>query len=280
MAAAEDVPWSRHTPWRQGQVLKPQAVEALGLAAQYAGQDVRMVVVTHDCDLANENLNMEPDVEVLVARVVAAASGNLTWGKNPRKLHLPVQGSAGVEVLELVQTERVRIEKIRLAHHLPSTDYSMGPESLATLRSWLASRYNRAAFANEFVTRLHSAKAADRLAKLLEPEGALISFVYFRVEGGHTVERVQGDPYVFDIVLVFTPGLDAEQSADAADALAAKVEADLQTRLADPSRIRLKSCFALSEDDVTVGQARLLTQWRLEYMTQRAAEPQPGPPDV
>lgn len=280
MTQGAQVHWGRDTPWRQGHILPPDAVAALGLDTQYLADDVRMVVVTHDCDLANDNLDVEPEVELLAARVVAEASGNLTWGKNPRKLHLDVRRGAGDEVLELVQTKKVRVDKVLLAHYSPSMDYCMGPKSLATMRSWLASRYNRAAFANEFVDRLKLAKADERLARLLQPHGALISFVYFQVDGGHTVERHLGDPYIFDIVLVFAPGDDAEKSADAADELAQMVATDLQKRLKDPSLVILRSCIALGEDDVTVGQARLLTQWLLEYMTQRADEPQLGPPSL
>jgi hypothetical protein len=35
-------------------------------------------VVSHDCDLANADLNAEPDVVVIVGRVVTAADGNFS----------------------------------------------------------------------------------------------------------------------------------------------------------------------------------------------------------
>ena len=41
------------------------------------------------------------------------------------------------------------------------------------------------------------------------------------------------------------------------------------------NEIALKDCMSISEDDLSVSQARLLTQWRLEYMTIRAEEEQP-----
>ena len=41
--------------------------------------------------------------------------------------------------------------------------------------------------------------------------------------------------------------------------------------------ITLKQCMSISEDDLTVIKARLLTQWRLEYMTIKADEDQLGP---
>lgn len=280
MAEGADQPWTRHTPWRQGHVLPPEALTHLELVEAGQAEGARTVVISHDCDLANDDLNAEPDVEVLVGRAVPALNGNYAWGKSPRTLHLPVQKGAGTEVLELVQTTKRCVPKTELAKFVPSAEHVMDPKSLSTLRSWLGIRYNRAAFADTFVERLSAAKADERLAQLLKSSGDLISFVFFRMEGEHTVERQDGDPYLFDIVLVFPPGDDADASADRAEALAEKVEADLQGRLKEPLALVLRSCMAISEDDITVAQAKVLTQWRLEHMTLRSVEPQPGPPGV
>lgn len=280
MAEGADPSWTRDTPWRQGQVLPSEAVVHLELASADAVEGVRVVVISHDCDLANDDLDVEPEVEVLVGAVVGALNGNFAGGKSPRTLHLQANRPGGAEFLELVQTAKRHVPKIELAKFLPSAEHSMDQRGLSTLRSWLATRYKRAAFANAFVARFQVAEAEQRLAKLLKSSGDLISFVYFQIEGGHTLERAEGDPYHFNVVLVFTPGDDAEASAERAEALAEKVEVELQGRLKDPSRMVLKSCFSISEDDVTVGRAKLLTQWRLEHMTLRADKPQPGPPDL
>jgi hypothetical protein len=42
--------------------------------------------------------------------------------------------------------------------------------------------------------------------------------------------------------------------------------------------IALKGCMSISEDDLTVSKARLLTQWRLEYVTLKADDDQVGAP--
>lgn len=280
MAEGADQPWTRHTPWRQGHVLPQDAVVQLGLVEAGRADSARAVVISHDCDLANANLNAEPDVEVLVGSVAAALNGNFAWGKSPRTLHLSVQKGAETEILELVQTSKLLVPKTALAKFAPSAEHAMDQKSLSTLRSWLGTRYNRAAFADTFVRRLGAAKADERLAQMLKSSGDLISFVFFKMDGGHTVERQDGDPYTFGIVLVYPPGEDADASADRAVVLAEEVKADLQGRLKDPSALVLRSCIAISEDDITVAQAKVLTQWRLEHMTLRADEPQPGPPQV
>ncbi len=280
MAEGADQPWTRLTPWRQGHVLPQDAVVQLGLVEAGRADSARAVVISHDCDLANANLNAEPDVEVLVGGVAAALNGNFAWGKSPRTLHLSVQKGPGAEILELVQTSKFLVPKTALAKYQPSAEHSMDQQALSTLRSWLATRYNRAAFADTFVNRLGAARADERLAQLLKSSGDLISFVFFKMEEGHTVERPDGDPYIFDIVLVFPPGEDAEASAERADALAETIESALQERLKEPTALVLRSCMAISEDDITVARAKVLTQWRLEHMTLRADEPQPGPLQV
>lgn len=272
--------WTRVTPWRQGHVLPPDAIIALGLAGTEQVEQTRGVVISHDCDLANDDLNAEPDVEILIGQVVAGLNGNFAWGKSPRTLHLSMARAAGPEFIELVQTRRCTIPKSELAKFTPSGDHTLDQRGLSTLRSWLSSRYNRAAFADTFVNRFRSEKGEERLVNLLKSSGDLISYVYFNIEGGHTVERDPGDPYAFSVVLVFDPGADEEVSADRADELAEKVEAELRKRLKDPGLLVLRSCFAQSEADITVYQAKLLTQWRLEHMTTRADEPQPGSPEL
>jgi hypothetical protein len=130
---------------------------------------------------------------------------------------------------------------------------------------------------------MKATKADARLSKVIEPSGALISFIYFKLDDGPMVERVEGDPYELSIVLVYPPGDDPDEAADQADELAQKVFADLEKRLPHSDekpnqQIVLKSCFAVSEDEVTVAKSRLLAQWRLEYMSLRAEDDQLGPP--
>jgi hypothetical protein len=120
-------------------------------------------------------------------------------------------------------------------------------------------------------------KVDEKLAKKLEPHGALISFVYFDLDDGHALERPDGEPYELSIVLVYPPGDDAEASADAADKLAETVQEACEARLMDKKQINIKRCFAISEDDLPVSRARVLTHWRLEHMTLRADGDHPGP---
>jgi hypothetical protein len=75
-----------------------------------------------------------------------------------------------------------------------------------------------------------------------------------------------GEPYELRIVLAYPPGDDAEASAEAADDLAEALKEDCE-ELQDKKQIIVKGCIAISENDLTVSRARVLTHWRLEHMT-------------
>jgi len=277
MAGAGPNQWSRETNWRQGSVLPVAAAQTFSFI-EPGDANGCVVVISHDCDLANANLDVEPDLEVIVGRIVPAADGNFTWGKAPRSLHYTAHRDGIPVVIELVTTSKRLVRKADLAPLSPDPAFVLDGRGLAVLRSWLGARYNRAAFPDAFVNRMQSTKADAKLAKALEGSGHLISLVYIDLDGGAQIEREAGDPYELSLVLVFSPGDDPVTAADSADELADEVEAAVRARLKDPKKLVLKACLAISEDDLTVSRARVLSRWRLEYMTLRADDEQLGPP--
>ena len=275
--------WTRDTPWRQGHLLTAEAIKALGLSHPETPDSTCVVVISHDCDLANDALQIEPDVEVIVGRHLPKGDGNYFWAKAPRTLHIDVLQNDIAAVVELVATAKRFIPKQALAAFSPDPAYSFPGKSLSALRSWLGIRYNRAAFPDPFVDRLSQSKVDKRLAKIIEPVGNLLSAVYFDVDGGQEIDHSDGSPYELKIVLAYPPGDDPEQAADEVE----KLEADIQDLFSKKhfdqatgkwNGVALKQCMSISEDDLRVSRARLLTQWRLEYMTLKADEGHPGAP--
>lgn len=234
-----------------------------------------VVVISHDCDLANDDLSAEPGVEAIVGRTVAALNGNFAWAKAPRTLHATAKREDQALAIELLATRKVTLPKDQLAAFEP--DPSIRLDSVEVLRSWLSSRYRRAAFPDTFVNRMGETKATERLAKIVEKYGATLSFVYFTVDAGEIVERAAGDPYDLSIVLVYPPGKEPDATAEIADKAATELDTALRSCFAKDKAIALNRCFAMSEDDLPVSKARELQQWRLEHMTFRATKPQPAP---
>lgn len=274
--------WTRASPWRQGHVLPNEAVQTLGLTHPEVPEATCVVVVSHDCDLANDNLHSEPDVEVIVGCRLEEANGNYLWAKAPRTLHIEALHNGNVAVIELTATAKRVVPKLRLAAFTPDNAYCLSGKSLAVLRSWLAVRYSRAAFPDPFVKRLNEAKVNKRLIKLMEPFGQHISALYFDVDGGRELDHSDGSAYELQIVLAYPPGDDPEETASKVESLERLIEQLFASEYFDSSRetwegIALRGCVAISEDDLTVSKARLLKQWLLEYLTLKADDEQPSP---
>lgn len=275
--------WTRQTPWRQGHILTGEAAKILGLQHPQSPQETCVVVIGHDCDLVNDALQIEPNVEIIVGRCLTKGDGNYFWARAPRTLHFDALKNGAPVVIELVATAKDQVEKQALAAFAPDSAYVINGQSLSALRAWLAVRYNRTAFPDHFVNLL--SKANKGMVKLIAPMGNLLSAVYFDLDRGQKCDHSDGSPYELNIVLVHPPGDDPDATADQVDTLATNIADLFGEKYYDKnsgqwSSIALKSCIAISEDDLTVSQARLLKQWRLEYMTLKAEEEQPGPSPV
>ena len=61
--------WTRNALWRQGHALRSGATAALGLKNAIDESATLVVVISHDCDLATDDLDVEPDVEVVLIRL-------------------------------------------------------------------------------------------------------------------------------------------------------------------------------------------------------------------
>ncbi len=276
--------WTRDTPWRQGHVLTAEAAQSLGLSHPESPDSTCVVVISHDCDLANDALQIEPDVEIIVGRYLHKGDGNYFWAKAPRTLHIDAQKNDAAVVVELVATAKQLIPKQALAAFAPDAACSIPGKSMSALRSWLGVRYNRAAFPDPFVSRLSQFKVDKRLAKIIEPVGNLLSAVYFDVDGGKEIDHSDGSPYGLKIVHAYPPGEDPEHAADEVEKLETAIVDLFEDKHFDKTTgnwngIALKQCISISEDDLPVSKARLLTQWRLEYMTLKSDEEQPGAPE-
>lgn len=253
--------WNRDTPWRQGSALPADAIRALGLAHPDAPDAICVIVISHDCDLANDDLQIEPDVEVVIGCHPQKTDGNYFWAKAPRTLHLEVFRGGEPTTVELIATAKCLVPKRALAAFAPDATYSFSGKSLSALRSWLGVRYNRAAFPDPFVSRLSKSRVDKGLAKLIEPTGKFLSAVYFNVDDGKEVDRSDGSAYDLKIVLAYAPGDDPEQTADEAEKLETSIDALFSQKYFDSAAgdwngIALKACMSISEDDLPVSKAR------------------------
>ncbi|MEQ9107800.1 MAG: hypothetical protein RLO04_10070 [Limnobacter sp.] len=266
----------RSSPWRQGSVLGPNSVALLGLELSPGAV---LVVISHDCDLAEQSTAREPNVELILGELKPSANGSLKFGKSPRTLHLSYQNPEGMEIVVELSATKKRIEE-RTAwffEHQPDANYWLTPQNIGVLRSWLSTRYERAAFSNSFVTRMSIGKTAEALANKFKNDDC-VSQIYFNVDKGQEKELDDAEQtHTLEIVLAYLPGSDPEQNEYKAEKVAEEVEELFTKNFFDAQQgfwkfIRLKSCMAISEDDVTISLTRKLSEWRLEYLSHRNPE--------
>lgn len=270
--------WNRDTLWRQGHLLGNDAIEALGLHHAVAPDQTLVVVASHDCDLAQAP-DGEPIVEVVVGRLVTDKDGNCTHAKNARKLQVEFAGAV-LFWAEFEATAKLSIEKHILNDYVPRPEAHLSPENHAIFQMWLASRYRRSVFSDEFERRLTSKefKLHEKIAKAVKPHGELIAGVFFDVDEGAEVARDgPDDTYTLDITILHAADPDFEAAEKAAVAAAKAIEKAFKDKLFDPTKIwqhiELRSCDPVSESVLTYQQFKQLKRWRLEHIS-LAAEPQ------
>jgi hypothetical protein len=271
--------WSRQTPWRQGHVLPDEAILALGLSSTKP-HPIIAIVVSHDCDIAQDP-SVEPDVEVLLGCKVLVPDGNFTHAKNPRKLHLPLLSDKSNFYCELVATEKKLVKKEDIGKFCPDPSVSVLPRDRSTLQHWLAARYRRTAFPDEFDRRLNKCGLPKKLADILGPLGEHVFAVFFDVDEGDDVVRDGADdPYSLRIDLLYSTMSDPLLSEKAATKAASEISDVFKKKFFVESagtwkNIELIDCSAISDEVMTYKMSLFYKRWNADYISFRSDPPQP-----
>lgn len=275
--------WTRQTPWRQGSLLPSIATDALSLHHHLEAKNTLVIVASHDCDLAQAP-STEPRVEVIVGRRINIANGNYTHAKTARTLHLSFEGDSTFWA-EFSAIEKKTISKIELAHYFPR-DGRLTEESKMTFQRWLASRYHRAAFPDEFERRLiKETRLAESIAKAVKPTGIHITAVLFDVDEGEENDRTgPNDVYRLDITLLYGVANDGNESKSVAEAAKDAIIKAFKGKLYDETSknwkfIELRYVDVISEEAFTYRQFTLMKRWRLDHASLGGDPQQPIPPN-
>lgn len=263
--------WTRKTPWRQGAVLPPEAAVSLGLVApEQAGQAV-VVVISHDCDLVIDNLEVEPYVEVIVGGRMDKLDGNFTAAKSTRKLHLEIGEAEPHVMVELVAIRKAVLPKEKLADFEPDPSLAVTGKNLPALQAWLADRYRRSAFPDELVKRLEPVESVFSKAVKKSTSEILGLFIDYDPEEDGLSED---EPYQI-VLLVVYDGDTAEAEAKAL-AVADTLTAAFKQHYLDNGKWRLlelQQCTALSDTEFTLRDVLQTKRYRLEYLSYRQDPP-------
>lgn len=263
----------RDTDWRQGDLLTREAAAALGLVAA-VDEERRVIVITHDCDLPHGS---ELCVEVIVAEMVVKEDPQLSYAKNPRRLHLAYEGiNAAPLILELRHGDRRSVPKGDFAERAVK-DHSLALpiDAKRALKQWLAARYGRPAFPNEFEERLRKGKIERKIAKILEPDAKYLVGLFFDLGEQRGTEAVEGEPYALSVSVVYDANEGGADARGAAERVAMQLRELFENTYGKPdvaTEIALDACEAVADTYLTLADLRRVDQWRLEYISLRDGE--------
>lgn len=260
---------ARNINWRQGDIVSTSDLRRLVPQADL-GDTAVGVVVSHDCDLA-ASLDKEPYAEIIPARPIERL-GQDSHAKTARRLHLQYETQAAPTYYELLAIEKLTVPKAELLALDAKMDSELPRTGRRILQRWLALRYDRDAFPENFEKRLRQTSKAgkkslvDLIAKALDSVGEHVRAVYFDLDGGEDHERVDvSDLYHLGVVVLYVANLEDDTAYDEATEAASRIE----EILGDAEGIALTYCNAVSDSAMSLQEAIRLKEWRLEYLSYR-----------
>lgn len=174
--------------WRQGSLIESkdlkELLDALKLPIE---ENIVLIVASQSCDIANNNISSDPYIEFSLGRIVERIEGNLTYGKNPRKLHIEVScRTDDIEVLKVLNLELKAYEKQIFPKEIllslkPDDAQLLAEKDLRSYVSWLATRYSRPAHPTAFNDRIRQADPRDKLRKKVKSANRSLSGIYVQI---------------------------------------------------------------------------------------------------
>lgn len=175
--------------WRQGSVVSASDVQHLiGIIGEIPyTEELVLLVASQSCDIANNNVDTDPYIELSVARKIEVHKGHFTHNKNPRILHTHVtcRTSDGdvfsEEILELKAFERIVIQKEVLAELQPDPDRVLEDRQLRSYVAWLAARYSRPALPTTFNNLIRDADPKGKLRDKVKKGNEQLVGIYVEI---------------------------------------------------------------------------------------------------
>lgn len=272
----EDASRIKEAGWRQGSVLSPDHVAFLRnrklLPANYDSETTLFIVLSHDCDVTNSSFSAEPLVELLVANALPDKGiGNFYSGKNPRVYHLFPEFSSEV-CYECLVHNRLNADRHVLLDYSPDNARSVSGNLLMRLRAWIARRYIRDALPDNFNKRT---REAQRFVEKKQKETSqLLIGIYLLL-----TDEELADDEKYEITITSTM-LDDDYADVGKRTKVTQYLIELANAFNEHPGISIdhNENNVISEDDMTVGDLRVLKRWDTDSLSLRLDPPSDVPP--
>lgn len=197
--------------WRQGVVVKKADIKGmLNHCGSSLNEDLILIVASQSCDIATNNIESDPYIELSVARLIDKPQGNLTHNKSARTLHTSLYIHTEAEDIETSQHielkafEKLQVPKESFKDLTPDQNILLSSDNHKGYVAWLISRYARPALPTEFNNRLSAADPKDKLrdkAKKINPH---LSGIYVHIYPDAEIEEC--DYYYVNLLGLVSPG--------------------------------------------------------------------------
>lgn len=177
-----------HAGWRQGAIIKDEDTENFLSRTEIdsTGDEV-LIVASQSCDIAFNDLALDPYIEISVARKIPDLNGNMTFNKNPRVLHTAIsirtQDNDVLEqqYIECLASLKIQIDKQFLVGFKPDNNRVIEQQQIEHYAKWLASRYSRPALPTEFNDRIAKVDPRDKRKKKGKAANEALSGIYVEI---------------------------------------------------------------------------------------------------
>ncbi|MCI0675771.1 MAG: hypothetical protein L0Y42_08355 [Phycisphaerales bacterium] len=223
--------------------------------------DCALIVISHDCDVLNQSITVEPQVELLKAIRSESQDGNIRFGKNPRRYEFDVVVGGNAVPHTINVNDRYSVPRDWLSHCGPDGTRKIDSQTVRSLAAWLARRYTRAAFPTAFNERTRS--RAKEIRNTLK-NGVYMEGIYLLVDNR---ELSDSDHYNIEIRAT----MQREFFEDNAKRVKSqRVLDDVESLLASCEGVHVEKAELLSEKEFSLDDLRNFKRWDFDDLTVRA----------
>ena len=154
--------------WRQGILISEKSTiqtlldNSCGYMLDVSQVPEILMIISQSCDILHDKVEDEPYIEFLAGYIFKKEDRNLFNGKNPRRL----QVIHDKKILSFAIHDILRVPKDVFERVDPKpASIIMERDKINLIANWVAKRYVRAAFPDEFNRRIKEAKKAEKASK-------------------------------------------------------------------------------------------------------------------
>jgi hypothetical protein len=250
--------------WRQGSILPMIIVNMLkensvaGLPEDIKDLDL-LIVVSHDCDIANSSFEAEPYAEIILARYlpVDKKNGQFFWGRHPRIFQFLTQSK---ELLyEISIHNKFSISRNLLLDSEPDTQRNIPKEIAKQICYWISKRYIRASFPDSFNNRI--SKAQKAIGDKLKKGNEAITAIYIS-----TSDDELKDDEVYKILIRVTMQCKAYENLDLVTNCQNIVDF-IELKLSECQGIDVLDSSLVSEAELSIDDLHFFKRWDYDYLS-------------